>query len=73
MSGMDMTINTIGPEDTKLSAAIINSIMLGYMLSDIYDDEECRKIVFDKYFDFIKSQKGQNIIDFAQAKRERML
>jgi hypothetical protein len=42
-------------------------------LSDIYDDEECRKIVFDKYFDFIKSQKGQNIIDFAQAKRERML
>ena len=73
LAGIDITIDAIVKSDAKLSAAVVNSMLLGYMLADLYDDKQLRELVFDKYFDHIQAQRGNNVVDFAKARRERIL
>lgn len=73
LGGLEIVTDKINPENPTGSADIVNAIMVGVMLSDIYESEEMRKIIFDKYFSILDAAEGKNIINFNEQKNKRLL
>lgn len=73
LGGLEIVTKQITPQDPEKSGDVINALMLGVMLSEVYEDDEIRKIIFDKYFSLLDAQLGKNIIDFNEKKNMRLL
>jgi len=57
----------------EAASAHINGIMLGIMLSQSYDDDAVKHIIFDRYLEEVDRSLGKNVIDFKQKKGEKNL
>ena len=73
LSGLEIVLANVSPADPNKSADIINAIMVGSMISILYDNPETKKIIFDKFIGILKSHSGDNIIDFCNFKNKRLL
>lgn len=73
LTGLEIITDKMNPGNPGGSADIVNAMMVGIMLSDIYENEDLRKIIFDKYFSILDAAEGKNIINFNERKNKRLL